>query len=316
MPRVPVVSVIVPAYNCADTIGVALAAITAQELGEAFEVIVVDDGSEDETPEIVAREAGGVRLVRQSNAGPGPARNRGVEAAEAPILAFTDGDCVPEPSWLRAGLEAMRGADLVQGAVRPDPDAERHPLDRTVNVSAETGLFETANMFVSRHLFDELGGFEDWLGPVIGKPMAEDLWFGWSARRRGARVTFSPEAVVNHAVFQRSLVEFLAEKPRLAYFPRIAVKVPELRRTMFFRRWLFTSRSAAFDLAIVGIAAGAVLGSIVPLIAVAPYARIVVRHTAHWRRKGPIAGLGMVLGDTVGFFALAWGSLRARTLLI
>jgi hypothetical protein len=239
-----------------------------------------------------------------------------VEAAGASILAFTDADCVPEPSWLRAGLTAMQSADLVQGTVRPDPDAERHPIDRTVNVSAETGLFETANMFVSRRLFNELGGFEDWLGPVIGKPMAEDLWFGWRARRRGARVTFSREAVVHHAVFQRGLLEFLAEKRRLAYFPRIAVKVPELRQGMFFRRWLFTGRSAAFDLALVGIAAGAVLGSVVPLIAAAPYARIVLRHVAHWRRKGPIAGVGMVLGDTVAFFALAWGSLRARTLLI
>lgn len=60
-------------------------------------------------------------------------------------------------------------------------------------------MYETANLLVTRELFDRIEGFEDWLPARLGKPLAEDVWFGWRARRAGARTAFCSEAIVHHA---------------------------------------------------------------------------------------------------------------------
>lgn len=308
------VSVIVPAYNSAATIGRSLEALAGQRLDREYEVIVVDDGSSDGT--VAIAESAGARVLRQEHEGPGPARNRGAAAASADCLAFTDSDCFPSPDWLAAGLAALARADLVQGAVAPDPTAPRKPLDRSVWVERETGLYEAANLFLRRQLFERLGGFEDWLGPVIGKPLAEDVWLGWRARRAGARTAFAAEALVHHAVFPRTALEFAADRRRLAYFPAIAAKMPELRGSGFFARLFLNRRSAAFDAGLAGAVATLAAGTPLPLLAAGPYGAILARASLPWRRHAAVAALGGLLADAVGCGALLWGSLRARTVLL
>src|SRR5437588_3484176 len=128
----PAVSVIVPARDAASTLDRTLRSLRAQQLEQPFEVIVVDDGSRDETWAAAKRHEPFVQVLRNEHShGPGAARNRGASAATAPVLAFTDADCFPTPSWLAHALERIADADLVQGAVEPDPDALRTPFDRT-----------------------------------------------------------------------------------------------------------------------------------------------------------------------------------------
>jgi glycosyltransferase involved in cell wall biosynthesis len=316
MPSVVAASVIVPARNAASTIGRTLAALAAQDLERPFEVIVVDDGSDDETAAIAERHGDPVRVLRGPARGQAEARNAGAAAAGGDALAFTDADCFPRPDWLREGLAALADAELVQGPVVADPTAERGPFDRTVEVGAEVGLYETANLFVRRELFDRLGGFEDWL-PARGKQLAEDLWFGWRARRVGAATAFAERAIVEHAVFPRDPGEYVRERARLAYFPAIAAKMPELRETFFFRRWWMTERSAAFDVALAGVALAAVARSPLPLLAAIPYARRVRAHAACWSLQPALRVVAIELAaDAVGAAALAAGSTRARALLL
>jgi glycosyltransferase involved in cell wall biosynthesis len=310
---VPEISVIVPARDAAATIPAALAALAAQRIDREYEVIVVDDGSRDSTARLAAEAPGPVRVVSQPPAGPGPARNRGVAAASGSLLAFTDADCVPSPGWLAAGAAALAGADLVQGAVRPDPDAARRPFDRTIWVDGRVALYETANLLVRRELFERLGGFEDWLGPVLGKPLAEDVWFGWRARRAGARVRFSDQAVVHHAVFRRSAAQYVNERLRLVYFPAIVGKVPELRRELLFARLFLNRRSAALDAAAIGLAAFAASRSPLPLAAAAPYVWALARGARRWGRRAPLAAAGDLAADAAGAAALLLGSVRYRT---
>ena len=93
MIKVPV-SVIIPARNAARTLPSCLRALAGQTLAQGrFEVIVVDDGSTDETAAVAAEH--GARVVQIANVGPASARNQGVEAAEGSILVFTDADCAP-----------------------------------------------------------------------------------------------------------------------------------------------------------------------------------------------------------------------------
>jgi glycosyltransferase involved in cell wall biosynthesis len=310
------VSVIVPARDASATLPRTLAALAAQDLTEPYEVIVVDDASVDGTAAIAAAAPGPVSLVRANGDGPGPARNAGVAAARGEVLAFTDADCFPAGDWLRRGLAAIAKADLVQGRVVPDPAVALGPFDRTVNVDGERGLYETANLIVRRSLFEGLGGFEDWLPARIGKPLAEDLWFGWRARRSGARTAFGEDVLVRHAVFPRGPAAYAAERARLVYFPAIAAQMPELRDTFFWRRRFLNERTAAFDAAVLAAAVALRARSPLPLLAAIPYLRLARARARAFGRRAPLVGAADVAADAIGIAALGIGSLRSRSLLL
>lgn len=315
--RTPSVSVIVPARDAEGTLGRTLAALAAQELDGAYEVIVVDAGSRDGTAQVARDAEGPVRMIAAGPMGPADARNRGVAEALAPALAFTDADCFPAPGWLAAGLRALGQASLVQGAVRPDPDADMGPFDRSVGVERAVGLYESANLFVRREAFDRVGGFEEWLWPTIGPPhMAEDILLGWKVRRAGEPTAFCADALVHHAVFPRGLVGFAGERRRLRYFADIAREVPELRRELFFARAFLSRRTAAFDLAVAGCVAAAWTRSPLPLAAVLPYVALTARAARPWGRLGPKVALGNALADAVGCYSLVLGSARRRSVVL
>ncbi len=101
------VSVIVPAYNASATIGRTLEALSKQNCSQPFEVIVVDDGSVDNTADIVRSFAVGASYVRQDNAGPASARNHGAQLAQGEFLAFTDSDCIPHEDWISQLMEGF-----------------------------------------------------------------------------------------------------------------------------------------------------------------------------------------------------------------
>jgi glycosyltransferase involved in cell wall biosynthesis len=307
------ISVIVPARDAEATIGRTLECLAAQEGVGDHEVLVVDDGSSDRTREIVREAPGVVKLLTQEAEGPAAARNRGVAAAAGSALAFLDADCFPEPDWLAAGVRALERADVVQGHVRPDPDADLGPFDRSLWITYEVGLYETASLFVRRETFDRTGGFEEWLKPEIGKAVAEDVWFGWKARRLGARTTFAGDALAHHAVFQRGGRDYVQERRRLRYFPAMAAKAPELRDHFLYGRVFLNRRTAAFDVALAAAAAAAVRRSPWPLLAALPYAGIVAKRG---RPYGPKVAAVDVCADLVGFASLLRGSLRYRSLVL
>ncbi|GAB4083722.1 hypothetical protein GCM10028784_03520 [Myceligenerans cantabricum] len=116
-PSVPELSVVVPVHDVAGWVEECVRSILAQE-GAELEVVVVDDGSADGTPEVV--EAIGdprVRLVAAGQAGGGPARNQGAALARGAYLAFADGDDVVPPGSYAALLGALRtsGSDMAVG---------------------------------------------------------------------------------------------------------------------------------------------------------------------------------------------------------
>ena len=96
----PLVSAIVATYNRADIVGQAIESILGQTY-KNIEVLVVDDGSTDGTQEALRRFGNRIRVVRQENAGPGAARNRGIEIARGELIAFQDSDDI----WLPTKLE-------------------------------------------------------------------------------------------------------------------------------------------------------------------------------------------------------------------
>ena len=114
----PSISVVVCSFNGADTLATCLSALFAQTARDQMQVIVVDDGSLDATAE-VARRFDLELIVFERNQGISKARNAGIAAARAPIVAFTDDDCVPSPEWCERLLAAYERTDAtaVGGAI-------------------------------------------------------------------------------------------------------------------------------------------------------------------------------------------------------
>lgn len=331
----PSVSVIVPARDAEPTLQRTIEALRAQRFEAEFEVIVVDDGSRDQTPTIAERHEPFIKLIRNERSeGPGAARNRGARAARAPVLAFTDADCFPTPHWLERGLEAIAAAELVQGAVQPDPQAPRAPFDRTIVVDGDSGQYQTANLLVRRETFDAVGGFRDWAlerpgrrrwsidrrrGRATRTPIGEDTLFAWSARRAGARCEFAPDALVHHEVVPSNVRDEMADAWHWTRdMPGMVRLVPELRDTYFYRRWFVSERTLRVDLAAAGLVAAAVTRDELWLAGVVPYAISVTREAFRYgiRRGGVRRALGAPLSDAMGLIGLIAGSIAWRRLVL
>ncbi len=110
--QLPRISVIVPAFNVEDWVGDCLGSLQQQEFPrEHCEIIVIDNNSSDRTGEIV-RQFPGVTVLCELEQSSHVARNRGIAAARAPVLAFLDADCKPDATWLQTIDGAMRDPDV------------------------------------------------------------------------------------------------------------------------------------------------------------------------------------------------------------
>jgi glycosyltransferase involved in cell wall biosynthesis len=301
-----------------------LSALGRSTFTAPWELVVVDDGSTDATPDLAAEW--GARVVRLSGqGGPAAARNAGLEVAAAPLVAFTDADCEPAPGWLSELHDGLVRADLVTGPVLPVPGVDAGPFARTLSITRESPLFETANLAVRRELADRVGGFEPFapvpgrrtgMRPTVGEGhFGEDVVFAWRARRLGARTEFVEGALVHHAVFPRGARGYIAERRRLRFFPALVLEVPELRSALTLRFFL-SEASALFDLGLLGVVVALMARRRWPVGAAVPYLIRRLSWRGWWRRSTARHNLGILVGDVVGFRALVRGSIAARRLLI
>ncbi|MEA2360807.1 MAG: hypothetical protein QOI62_4067 [Solirubrobacteraceae bacterium] len=223
------VSVVVPTHNGARRLPALFDALRSQTLDPCdFEVVVVDDGSTDDTAAVV--EASGVaRLVRVTRSGgPGAATNLGIATARGAVVAMTDDDTVPAPDWLERGLRAVQRspAGLVAGHVelmlheRPTVpalvDYGRGYLDQRAYV--EEGYAATANLLARRDVLERLDGFNP--GAAW---QTHDRDFGERARLAGLRIVYAPDVVVGHPTRDRA-----RDLARVAY--RLGLGAAWLRR--------------------------------------------------------------------------------------
>jgi GT2 family glycosyltransferase len=195
----------VPTRNRANYLDVCLRSMTEQELGEPFEVIVVDDASSDNTPAVAAEH--GVRVVRHdAGRGPNAGRNAGIDAAAADLIVFVDDDVEAPPGWLAALVEGARkypDAEALGGPIRarfegrtPRSCGHEAPPITTLDLGArdtEAEFVWGANMLVRRSALERVGAFDAGL-PHFGE---EEEWVR-RLREAGGRVMYLAAARLDH----------------------------------------------------------------------------------------------------------------------
>ena len=198
-------SVIVPTSNRADYVAVTLRSLAEQDFDRPYEVIAIDDGSSDRTPEVIA--AAGVKTIRhETPKGPNARRNEGIAAAEADLIALVDDDTWIPPTWLRAivdGAERHPGADAFGGPIRarlegPAPRScgrEQPPITSLDlgDSDREAELVWSANMALRRAAFDRIGPFDERF--TTGGD--EEDWIR-RLRAGGGRVVYLADAWLDH----------------------------------------------------------------------------------------------------------------------
>lgn len=192
-------SIVVPTYNQAALLRECLARLLEQSLSpSAYEIIVVDDASPDETPQVVASAGPRVRHVRlPSNRGRSAARNAGVREARAPIVVFIDSDVLVRPSFLAAHLAVHRRhgpRTLSRGPVVLVPSVAAAGNAGVPRLAASPAYLDTANAGAGKGDLEEAGLFDERF-PGYGW---EDFELGARLQRLGVRRVFSREAAAFH----------------------------------------------------------------------------------------------------------------------
>ena len=196
----PLVSVIIPVYNGMDVLSDALTSVQQQTF-QNFEIIVVDDGSNDGSHALAQKFAAGdyrIKVLRQPNSGKSAARNRAIDFSRGEFIAFLDADDVWLPEKLAAQFDLLRqepGANLLfsdyfswdgrNDLSRRYSDPDKFPDGDVGRRLIFSNLFGTSTVMVKRETLNAVGSFD------VGLPLAQD----WDVWLRIAELGFSAKGV-------------------------------------------------------------------------------------------------------------------------
>ena len=215
-------SIIVPAYNAAQTLEECLEALLEQSVPQdEYEVILVDDGSTDGTATLA--QSYGVRVLTRQHRGPAAARNAGVDEAKDEIILFTDADCAPTRKWIEEMTRPFADPEVV-GVKGTYLTRQRELVARFVQIEYEDRYHRTAQQdhidFIDtysagyrRDIFLANGGFDT----TFPTASVEDQELSFRLARKGYKMVFAPEAQVYHR-HDVSLIEYARRKFNIGYW--------------------------------------------------------------------------------------------------
>lgn len=295
-------SIIVPTKGRPQLLNRCLASLVLQDFDPAhFEIIIVDDGPDDTTRDVVTGWAAqtaerGPQVVYIPSMGPhGPAaaRNHGWRAARGAIIAFTDDDTIARADWLQNGLHAFEaGADAVCGrVVMPLP---RTPTDYELDAkNLETAEFVTANCFCRRKVLEDLGGFDERFRFAWRED--SDLHFRLLDYR--ANIVREPKAVMTHPIRPAGWGVSLQQVKKVQFDALLYKKHPSLyrRKIRAKPRWDFYATVGSLLAGIVALLSGAVgFALMFGLIWLAMTGRFCIQRLKH-TSKSPAHVLEMIV---------------------
>ena len=214
------ISVVIPAFNAEATISKVVEAVRGQDLSEELEVIVVDDGSTDQTAARAQRS--GAVVVRQGNRGPAGARNTGWRTAHGETVLFTDSDCRPHRDWARRLLAGFTNPEVAAvagsyGIWNSQSWLARHIhaeiMDRHAGMPSSIRAFGSYNVAIRKEVLEKLDGFDENYPRASG----EDNDLSYRILEAGFTIAFRQEALVDH-LHQESIFRYLREQARHGYY--------------------------------------------------------------------------------------------------
>jgi glycosyltransferase involved in cell wall biosynthesis len=239
----PSVSVIVAFYNSERHLAACIESLLAQEgVGGDFEILLIDNRSTDSSAAIAASYPQPI-LLEEPTPGAYAARNAGIRRARAPLVAFTDADCVPDPNWLHSIRQGMEDPEIgmLLGHCRYPADAslalrllgayENAKTEYVIGRCPSQNQFAYANnMAVRSSVFDEVGLFEEW-----ERAADSELLHRMAVRRPDLRVRYVESMRVTHREFVRARDRVA----RLRLYTRTNAKIGSFRELSAARRlWL------------------------------------------------------------------------------
>jgi GT2 family glycosyltransferase len=242
----------VPVKDRRDRMRRCLDALLTQDYPE-YDVLVLDNGSTDGTPEACGERAGVSNVplrVEVVDGRVGHVRNIGAQLATGEILAYTDSDCIPAADWISAAVPAFEdaGIGVVTGKTLAEHSGPYQPWHATLEVTGQTWRFESCNILFRREAFLHTGGFDEELGHF-----GEDTIAGWAMLRAGWQVKFVPEALVRHDVTYPGRGWHLRRVQKYGKVAAVVRRFPEARERLLWRGYFLRPRNAAFVAALLGI---------------------------------------------------------------
>ena len=224
----PKFSVIVPAFNAELILPACLEALCRQSMPEQnYEIIVVNDGSTDNTSKIA--EQFDVKAIYQTNRGPAAARNKGVGEARGDIILFTDSDCIPDRGWIQEMTLPFENPEVVgvKGAYKTHQtrlaarfsQAEFEDRYDLLQQQTSIDMIDTYSAAFRKDIFQKTGGFDERF-PVANN---EDTDFSYRLATAGHKLVFNRDAFVYHT-HPDTLLKYLRIKFRRGYWRMVVYR--------------------------------------------------------------------------------------------
>jgi len=321
------ISVIIPAYNAAQTLPACLAALQGQTHPPG-EIIVVDDGSQDQT--VQAARAYGVQLLEQPHQGPAAARNLGIRQARGDIILLTDADCEPESTWVAEMTRPFADPQVagVKGSYRTHQQERVARLAQCEFEERYDLLERLATIdFIDSHaaafrtsVLRESGGFD----PAFSQANNEDVDLSYRLAEKGLKLVFNHQAVVYHR-HPATWGAYLRLKIKRGYWrmlvyrlhPRKALRdsyTPQLLKMQVFLTYLFGSL-AVLALILPVLAWGAVVSLGCLFLSAIPFTQRVAQQDSRLAIWAPFFISGRAFAFAVGTFIGIIGMLVFRPAL-
>lgn len=205
----PLVSVIIPNYNHARYVVDAIRSVLGQEYRH-FEIIVVDDGSTDNSGEVIAQFGDQVRYIYQKNAGLSAARNTGIKASKGSLIGVLDADDMYEPVYLSTLVSILQGNPDADGVycgyqfvdhtnnLLPQVEARPVEPDKLYAALLDGNFFVPESIFLRRRVYDEVGLFDETL-------RACEDWDVWLRAAKKYKIIHSTKILARHRVLPGSM---------------------------------------------------------------------------------------------------------------
>jgi glycosyltransferase involved in cell wall biosynthesis len=226
-------SVIVPVYNGVDVLPRCLVALRRQSIERSrYEIIVVDDGSTDQTASAAEQLLEGhphTRVVRMAHAGPAATRNAGARAAQGAVLLFTDADCEPAPDWIEClarafddpGVAGAKGAYRTRQMSLVARFVQQEYQDKYDRMTGRPSIdfVDTYSAAYRRDVFLASSGFDT----AYITASVEDQELSFRLASQGHRLVFAPDAIVFHS-HDVTPLEYLRRKLGIGYWKALLLR--------------------------------------------------------------------------------------------